>query len=126
MERVSSGRAAGPTYFVIGDSRTAADNAITQIYGAFTLAFEVDGETEEVLGFSCTHTLELTEQFLCKLFVGQRFRSIGDWLETELKLRYGGSSRRAILTAYRDALKRYDAMREGDPEKSGGPRPAGR
>lgn len=101
------------TYFVIGESRTNADNAITKIYGSFYVAFEVDGETEEVLAFQCTHTLGLTEEFLRQWFIGQSFPQIGDWLEQELERRYGGSSRRAVLTAYRDALKRYRAMRRG-------------
>ena len=99
------------TYFVIGDSRTNADNAITRIYGSFCAAFEIDGETEQVLAFNCTHTLELTEQFLSRLFVGQNFPSISAWLEDVLECRYGGSSRKAILVSYRDALKRYRALR---------------
>ena len=101
------------TYFVIGESRTNSDNAITKIYGSFYVAFEVDGESEEVLAFQCTHTLGLTEDFLKQWFIGQTFPQIGDWLEQELERRYGGSSRRAVLTAYRDALKRYRAMRRG-------------
>ena len=56
------------TYFVIGESRTNADNAITKIYGSFYLAFEVSERTEQVVAFSCTHTLDLTENFLRKLF----------------------------------------------------------
>ena len=101
------------TYFVIGESRTNADNAITKIYGSFYLAFEVDEQTEQVLDFSCTHTLDLTEKFLKKLFVGQHFPSADTWLEEVLERRYGGSSRRAVPVSYRDALKRYRAMRRG-------------
>lgn len=100
------------SYFVIGESRTNADNAITQIFGSFYLAFEVDSATETVLAFNCTHTLELTEAFLRKLFVGKNFIEIDHWLENTLKQCYGGSSRRAVLTSYRDALKRYRAMRD--------------
>jgi beta-lactamase class A len=99
------------TYFVIGESRTNSDNAITKIYGSFYMAFEVDERTEQVLAFECTHTLDLTQQFLRKLFVGQHFPSINTWLEEVLEHRYGGSSRRAVLVSYRDALKRYRAMR---------------
>ena len=61
------------TYFVIGVSRTNSDNAITKIYGSFYVAFEVDGESEEVLAFQCTHTLGLTEDFLKQWFIGQTF-----------------------------------------------------
>ncbi len=101
------------SYFVIGESRTNSDNAITRIYGSFYMAFEVDGKSERVLKFQCTHTLALTEEFLRQWFLGQSFPQIGDWLEQALAQRYGGSSRRAVLTAYRDALKRYSAMRRG-------------
>lgn len=101
------------TYYVIGESRTNADNAITQIYGSFYLAFEIDCLTEEILDFSCTHTLELTQRFLYNLFIGQHFPSVDVWLEQTLLQRYGGSSRRAVLASYRDALKRYHALREG-------------
>ena len=103
----------GPrSYYVIGEARTNADNAISKMYGSFFMAFEVSEDTEEVLDFGCTHTLALTEKFLHRLFVGKHFPSIDHWLEEELTLRYGGSSRRAILTSYRDALKRYCAMRK--------------
>ena len=77
------------------------------------MAFEVDADTEEVLKFSCTHTLDLTEEFLKNIFVGRHFPSIDAWLDGTLKRCYGGSSRRAVLTSYRDALKRYHTMKEG-------------
>jgi len=112
MRSAASGPPVCSSYYVIGESRTNADNAITHIFGSFYLAFEVDGETEKVLSFNCTHTLPLTEQFLQRLFIGQDFPAIDGWLEEELKRRYGGSSRRAILTSYRDALKRYKTMRD--------------
>lgn len=101
------------TYYVIGESRTNADNAITKIYGSFYLAFEISEQTEQVVAFSCTHTLDLTENYLRKLFLGQHFPSIDSWLEEVLDHRYGGSSRRAVLVSYRDALKRYRSMRRG-------------
>ena len=102
------------TYYVIGESRTNADNAITAIYGSFYMAFEISEQTEQVLGFNCTHTLELTEQFLRRLFLGQHFPSVESWLEEVLERRYGGSSRRAVLVCYRDARKRYRARRRGE------------
>lgn len=62
--------------FVIGESRTNSDNAITKNYGTFYMAFEVDDLTSKVLDFSCTHTISTTEAFLRKLFVGQVFPEI--------------------------------------------------
>lgn len=96
--------------YVVGDSRTNADNAITKNYGAFFVAFEVDDDTYRVLDFNCTHTLDITQVFLRKLFVGHVFPSIDEWIEDELNRRYGGASRKAVLVAYRDALKRWKQM----------------
>ena len=80
------------------------------------MAFEVDDLTSKVLDFSCTHTISTTEAFLRKLFCGVRFLpEIDVWLENTLNRRYGGSSRRAVLVAYRDALKRWRSM-TGKPE----------
>lgn len=96
--------------YVIGESRTNADNAITKMYGTFYMAFEVDDTTFEILNFSCTHTIATTQDFLRKLFLGQCFPEVDGWLEETLNRRYGGSSRRAVQVAYRDALKRWRLM----------------
>lgn len=96
--------------FVIGESRTNADNAITKTFGTFYMAFEVDDKTFEILDFSCTHTIATTQDYLRRLFLGQTFPEVDDWLEDALNRRYGGSSRRAVLVAYRDALKRWRLM----------------
>ena len=53
--------------FVIGESRTNADNAITKMYGTFYMAFEVEETTFEILDFSCTHTIATTQDFLRSL-----------------------------------------------------------
>ena len=97
--------------YIIGESRTNADNAITKIYGSFYMAFEIEDESHTILDFSCTHTLDTTEQFLRKLFIGRNFLTVGEGLESELNRRYGGSSRKAVLVSYRDALKRYRELR---------------
>lgn len=96
--------------FVIGESRTNADNAITKIYGSFYMAFEIEDHTHKILDFSCTHTIDTTESFLRKVFLGEDFLKIGDTLEDLLNRRYGGSSRKAVLVSYRDACKRYKDM----------------
>ena len=96
--------------YVIGESRTNADNAITKMYGSFYMAFEVEDVTNKILDFSCTHTLEVTERYLYKLFIGKGFQDIETWLENELTQRYGGSSCKAIIVSYRDALKRWKRL----------------
>lgn len=80
--------------YLIGESRTNLDNAITKIFNSFYLAFEVDPETDQILQFGCTHTVDLTETFLSRLFVGQNLWERKETLEAELNRRYGGSSKR--------------------------------
>ncbi len=96
--------------YVIGESRTNADNAITKIYGSFYMAFEIDNFTYKVLDFGCTHTVGVTERYLSKLFIGKNFPDIDEWLEKDLEKYYGGSSRKAVIVSYKDALKRWQNM----------------
>lgn len=96
--------------FVVGESRTHLDNSITRIFGSFYMGFEIDRESEAVIAFNCTHTMPVTEDFLRSLFLNAHFPSIDEWLEDALDARYGGSSKRAVLASYRDALKRYRLM----------------
>lgn len=96
--------------YVVGESRTNLDNSIIKIFGSFCMGFVVELDSEAVTGFNCTHTLAVTEEFLRTLFLGAHFPSIDTWLEDTLDARYGGSSKRAVLASYRDALKRYRAM----------------
>ena len=90
--------------YLIGESRTNLDNAITKIFNSFYLAFEVDPETDQILQFGCTHTVDLTE--------GRNLWERKETLEAELNRRYGGSSKKAIVVAYLDAIKRYPALKE--------------
>ena len=103
-------------YFIIGEARTNADNAITRLYGSFYMGFIIDRDSGIVTDFGCTHTLKVTEDFLRQLFVGAHFPSIDSHLESCLSSVYGGSSRKAVLSAYRDALKRYRSLQKEPSE----------
>ena len=59
--------------FVVGESRTNADNAITKQFGSFFMGFIIDRSSEQVLDFNCTHTLLVTETFLRNIFLGAHF-----------------------------------------------------
>lgn len=95
------------TLFLIGDSRTDRENPITVKFGQFFIALEVDADTEEIVGFGCSHTVELTEDFLRRIFVGRRIVQDAALIENEVETRYFGASRKAIIVSFRDALKRF-------------------
>lgn len=95
------------TIFIIGESRTNSENAITKIYGSFFIAFEVNVQNGVILDANCTHILDLTEQFLRRIFVGKSLENQCDQMEEEISRRYYGSSTRAIIASLRDAGKKY-------------------
>ena len=47
----------GETVYIIGESRTNLDNAITKVYGTFYIAFEIIPETEEIIEVDCSRTV---------------------------------------------------------------------
>lgn len=104
----------GETVYIIGESRTNLDNAITKVYGTFYIAFEIIPETEEIIEVDCSGTLELTKDFIRRLFIGKKFVTDAEQIEAEVKRRYYGSSTKAIIVAYRDALKRFKKIKESN------------
>ena len=94
----------GETVYIIGESRTNLDNAITKVYGTFYIAFEIIPETEEIIEVDCSRTLELTKDFIRRLFIGKKFVTDAEQIEAEVK----------IIVAYRDALKRFKKIKESN------------
>ncbi|KAF5066113.1 DUF3870 domain-containing protein [Oscillibacter ruminantium] len=97
------------TLYIIGESRTNSDNAITKIYGSFYMALEIEADSGRILEFGCTHSLDLTELFLRRIFVGKSLLEQYTQIEDEVARRYHGSSAKAVLAAMKDAEKRYRA-----------------
>jgi len=94
------------TVYIIGESRTNMDNAITVIYNSFYLAFEINVKTDEIIDTGCTHTMNLTDKFIKSLFTGKNINDC-DKIEKEVKRRYHGTSQKAVIVSYKDALKKY-------------------
>ncbi|WP_342991416.1 DUF3870 domain-containing protein [[Clostridium] symbiosum] len=49
-----------------------------------------------------------------RLFIGKKFVTDAEQIEAEVKRRYYGSSTKAIIVAYRDALKRFKKIKESN------------
>ena len=94
------------TYYIVGESRTNVDNAITKVYGSFFIAFEVIPSTGEIIQTDCSRTLELTNDFIRKLFLHKH-------LETDAKVI------EELIVAYRDALKHYQRAMTAEAEEKG-------
>ncbi len=95
------------TVYIMGHGRTNADNAITQQFLMFFIGFVVDTKTDEVIDISCSSTIDVTEKFIKSLFIGKKFDRFDENIEFSVYKRYFGSSQKAIIVCYKDALKKY-------------------
>ena len=98
------------TVYIIGESRTNMDNAITVIYNSFYIAFEIDAKTDIIIDMGCTHTIDITESFFKKIFINRNILDC-DKLEQEIKRRYHGTSQKAMIVSYKDAIKKYQEIK---------------
>lgn len=100
------------TVYVVGHGRTNADNVITQKFLMFFIGFVIDTKTDEVVDISCSSTIDVTEKFIKSIFIGQKFNKYNKELEFSIYKRYFGSSQKAIIVSYKDALTKYLDIKE--------------
>ena len=93
------------TYYIVGESRTNVDNAIPS--------------TGEIIQTDCSRTLELTNDFIRKLFLHKHLETDAKVIEEAIRRRYHGSSWKALIVAYRDALKHYQRAMAAEAEEKG-------
>lgn len=100
------------TVYVVGNSKTNTDNAITNRFNSFFIGFVVDKDNDTIIDLSCSATIRTTDDFVKSLFVGKKLKEFDSEFEAEIKKRYHGSSQRAIIVAYKDAVKKYNEIKE--------------
>ena len=99
------------TTYVVGNSKTNTDNAITNKFNSFFIGFIVDVDTDKIVDLSCSFTIRTTDEFVKTLLIGKSLKVFDPNLEQEVKKRYQGSSQRAIIVAYKDAIKKYNDIK---------------
>ncbi|WP_430885545.1 DUF3870 domain-containing protein [Fusibacter sp. JL216-2] len=95
------------TVYVVGHGRTQPDNPIMNVYTQFFVGFSVNVETDEIVDASASFILDETKSFVRALFVGKKFNGVSEDIISEIEKRYWGSSQRALIVAYKDAVKHY-------------------
>ncbi|AJY77934.1 DUF3870 domain-containing protein [Paenibacillus beijingensis] len=94
------------TIYVIGDAQTSVNNPITQQYSAFFIGLVVDTTNHKIVDAGCASTIPLTSEFVRSIFTGQSILSF-EQVAGEIRRRYHGSSQKALIVAFKDALKKY-------------------
>ncbi|MDN5332406.1 MAG: hypothetical protein PWP45_1631 [Tepidanaerobacteraceae bacterium] len=101
------------TIFIVGNSKTQQNNPITQVYGMFYLGFVVEKKTGSIVDVGASATLPITTEFIKSIFVGRNIESDADEIIRDIENRYFGSSQKAMIVAFKDALKKYLLIKSG-------------
>ncbi|MEW9096082.1 MAG: DUF3870 domain-containing protein [Clostridiaceae bacterium] len=99
------------TVYVVGNSKTNTDNAITNKFNSFFIGFVVELDNDTIVDLSCSATIRTTDEFVRSLFIGKKLIEFDSNCEENVKRRYHGSSQRAIIAAYKDAVKKYNEIK---------------
>lgn len=99
------------TVYVVGNSKTNIDNAITSKFNSFFIGFVVNTEDDTIVDLSCTSTIRITDDFVRELLIGRKMTELDPSLEEEIRRRYHGCSQRAIVVAFKDASKQYNEVK---------------
>jgi len=99
------------TVYIVGNSKTNNENAITTLYNSFYIGFVIEPGDGRIVDASCSATIRTTDEFVRGLLVGKSMGRDDAAIEDEVKRRYHGSSQKAIIVAYKDAAKKYAEIR---------------
>lgn len=95
--------------FVTGEAKAPSNNPITSQFGLFYIAFVIDTDTHRILDAECSATLALTNTFVKRLFARECITDEG-LLTERISNRYHGSSQRALLAAFHNAVTKYRSV----------------
>lgn len=94
------------TIYIVGESKAASNNPITQQFNCFFIGLVIDGDTHEIVDVECSTTISLTSKFIHSMLKGKSILQ-PDELEKEIEQRYFGSSQKALTVALRNANIKY-------------------
>lgn len=94
------------TVFLIGDSQTTSNNPITQKFSSFFLVLVVDTSNHKIVDAACSATVQITSDFVRSMLIGMSILATEE-IERQIRLRYFGSSQKALIVAFKDAQKKY-------------------
>lgn len=95
------------TVYIVGHGKTSGDNAITSNFKIFFIGFVIDTADDRIVDLECSATISITGRFVRDLFINRSFAEFDPELEEEISRRYYGTSQKAIIAAYKDAIKKY-------------------
>ena len=100
------------TVYIVGHGKTSSENAITSNFKIFFIGLVIDTKDDMVVDMECSATISITSRFIRDLFIGKSLADYDPQIEEDIKMRYYGTSQKALITAYKDAIKKYKEVKE--------------
>lgn len=100
------------TVYIIGHGKTSSENAITSNFKIFFIGLVIDTKDDIVVDMECSATISITSRFISDMFIGKSFAEYDPQIEEDIKKRYYGTSQKALVTAYKDAVIKYREIKE--------------
>ena len=97
------------TVYIVGESKAAANNPITQQFNSFFIGFVIERNTHEIMDVECSTTLSLTKRFIHSLLKGKSILKVDELIQ-DIENRYFGSSQKALIVALRNAGIKYQQL----------------
>ncbi len=99
------------TVYIVGHGKTSSENAITSNFKIFFIGLVIETKDDRVVDMECSTTISITGRFIRDLFIGKSFAYYDQEVEDEIRRRYHGTSQKALITAYKDAVKKYKEIK---------------
>ena len=99
------------TIYLVGDSRTSKNNPITAQFNSFFITLIIKLEDGEIIDAGVSTMLEETRMFIKSIFIGHSMEENPQNIVDEINNRYYGSSQKALIVAWKDALKKYKSIK---------------
>lgn len=100
------------TMYIVGDSRTAKSNPITTQFNSFFITLIINKDNGMIIDAGVSTMLEETRLFIKSLFIGHSMDEDPEIIVEEINTRYYGSSQKALVVAWKDALKKYNGIKD--------------
>ncbi len=101
------------TVFLTGYARLPAGITASKVSDVVGVGVEVDPATGHIADAECTLATELARDFFRRLVVGRNLDAEFPLLVKTIERRYHGSAQKALVTALKTILEKYQSYKRG-------------
>jgi hypothetical protein len=101
------------TILVTGYARLPQGIAAEELYSVITVGLVLDFRTGQIIEADCSLVTDTARRFVRNMMVGHNINDI-DGIVTQIRMRYFGSAKKALISALKMCQEKYHNAIEGD------------